>query len=87
MLRDAGHASLADHLQHDIVGRNALFGRWTFQIVEEFDDGYYSNVRAAERQVRDDLMDGRRHVYESEMKDAERTANVAGHERRPVDPV
>ena len=29
-LRDAGHSQIADRLEHDLVGRNVLHGRWTF---------------------------------------------------------
>ncbi|MDT5192759.1 MAG: hypothetical protein QOI28_5010, partial [Mycobacterium sp.] len=38
-LRAAGHAATADRLETELVGRNVLHGRWTFQVVEEFDDG------------------------------------------------
>ncbi|KUH85288.1 MULTISPECIES: hypothetical protein [unclassified Mycobacterium] len=82
-LRDAGHAAVADRLQDDLVGRNVLHGRWTFQIVEEFDDCYWSVFRDHERMVRDELQQGRRHVYESEMKERRRTHGKPGHERRP----
>jgi hypothetical protein len=82
-LRDAGHGELADRIDTDVVGRNVLEGRWTFQIVEEFDDGYWTAFRDAEKQVRDELMRGRRHVYESEMKDDRRTEGHRHHERRP----
>ncbi|MCW2621216.1 MAG: hypothetical protein JWL64_818 [Frankiales bacterium] len=79
----AGHAEQAARLRTEIVGRNLLEGRWTFQVVEEFDDGYFAAVEAAERRVRTELMGGRRHVYESELKDDRRTAGEPGHERRP----
>lgn len=82
-LQDAGHDELAAQLREQVVGRNVLDGRWTFQIVEEFDAGYWEPVRAAERRVRDELMAGRRHVYESEMKDDRRTEGRPHHERRP----
>jgi len=66
-----------------MVGRNVIDGRWTFQIVEEFDDVYYQvaveTVRALER----DHLQGRRHVYEARLKEAERTRNLPGHEHRP----
>ena len=39
MLRDAGHGELADRIDTDLVGRNILAGRWSFQVVEEYDDG------------------------------------------------
>ncbi|MBQ0994951.1 hypothetical protein KBX08_33420, partial [Micromonospora sp. H61] len=41
LLREAGHKEMADRVEHELLGRNVLPGRWTFQIVEEFDDGYY----------------------------------------------
>lgn len=83
LLDDAGHDALATHVRTEVVGRNVLDGRWTFQIVEEFDELYYEPVRAAERCVRDELLAGRRHVFESELKDERRTAGHPGHERRP----
>jgi hypothetical protein len=84
-LEEAGHPEQARLLRDELVGRNVIDGRWTFQIVEEFDDLYWEAVRAAERQVRDDLMDGKRHVFESEMKDDRRSNGRPGHERRPKD--
>lgn len=83
-LRRCGHAELAELLERDVVGRNVLDGRWTFQVVEEFDDLYYEPIRAAERRVREELVAGRRHVFEAEMKEARRTHGRAGHERRPA---
>jgi hypothetical protein len=83
LLREAGHEELADHVQDDVIGRNVLDGRWTFQIVEEFDVGYYAAARAADDLVRDRLMAGRRHVFEAEMKEQRRTAGRPGHEFRP----
>ncbi len=84
-LRRCGHEEVADMLDREVVGRNVLDGRWTFQVIEEFDDLYYGPIRAAERQVRDRLVGGRRHVFEAEMKEARRTSGHAGHERRPVE--
>jgi hypothetical protein len=84
-LAAAGHTALADLVRDDVVGRNVVHGRWTFQVVEEFDDGYYGPVAAVERRVRDELMAGRRHVYEAELKDARRTPGRRHHERRPSD--
>jgi hypothetical protein len=82
-LRDAGHDAVADRLQTELVGRNVLYGRWTFQIVEDFDDNYWSVFRDHERQVRDELQQGARHVFESEMKERRRSHGKPGHERRP----
>jgi hypothetical protein len=82
-LRTAGHAAVADRLEEEVVGRNVLFGRWTFQIVEDFDDNYWSVFRQQERRVRDELQRGVRHVLEAEMKERRRTHGKQGHERRP----
>jgi hypothetical protein len=83
LLRKAGHDSLADRLEEELVGRNVLGGRWTFQVVEEFDDGYYADFQRLEKLVRDELMDGRRHVFEAEMKAERRTPGRRGHEATP----
>ena len=82
-LEEAGHAELADGLRGEVVGRNVIEGRWSFQIVEDFDDGYWTRFRDAERLVRDRLVGGRRHVYESTMKERNRTHGRRGHESRP----
>jgi hypothetical protein len=74
LLRDAGHDDLADELQTSLIGRNAIPDRWTFEIVEAFDDTYYEVAAAFDRQVRDTLSDGRRHVHEARMKAARRTS-------------
>lgn len=83
-LRAAGCSAEATLLEEEFVGRNVLEGRWTFQIVEEYDDTYWEPLRTAEASVRSSLTDGRRHVFESNMKDARRTDGRRHHERRPV---
>ena len=83
LFRECGEEKTADLLDRDIVGRNILDGRWSFQIVEEFDELYYSVVQGAVRGLERDHLGGRRHVYESQMKEQRRTAGVAGQERRP----
>jgi hypothetical protein len=82
-LRAAGHPETADRLEVDMVGRNVIYGRWTFQVVEEFDDSYWSVLREHERTARDQLMGGRRHVFEAEMKERRRTAGRPGHDATP----
>jgi len=82
-LRDAGHDDIADRIEAEVVGRNVLDGRWTFQVVEEFDDTYWDVVREHERRVRDELVGGRRHLHEARMKEDRRTRGRSGHEARP----
>ncbi|MGB3482073.1 MAG: hypothetical protein WBB07_07615 [Mycobacterium sp.] len=83
LLRAAGHPEIADLLDTDLVGRNVLPGRWTFQVVEEFDDCYWSVFRTHESAVRQALVNGVRHVFEAEMKQARRTEGRPGHEAAP----
>ncbi|HEV7813003.1 MAG TPA: hypothetical protein VGO99_08540 [Leifsonia sp.] len=83
LLREAGHAELAERLETELIGRNVIDGRWTFQIVEEYDDGYHAEFTALEREARDQLVDGRRHLYEAELKEARRSRGRSGHEARP----
>src|SRR5690242_14536835 len=40
-LREAGHTAIADRIDTELLGRNVLHGRWTFQVVEDYDDNYW----------------------------------------------
>lgn len=82
-LEEAGEVDWAQRLRTEIAGRNVLQGRWTFQVIEEFDDGYYADIVATEGAARDEFMEGRRHVYEGEMKERLRTPGREGHEPTP----
>jgi hypothetical protein len=83
LLRKAGHAELADGIERDLVGRNVLHGRWTFQVVEDYDDNYWGPFRETERRVRELLSDGRRHLYEAGLKEDRRTHGHPDHTARP----
>lgn len=83
-LREAGHRDIADELERDLVGRNVLPGRWTFQIMEDYDDTYWEPFRALERSVRDRLVQGRRHLHEAAMKEERRTHDHPHHTARPA---
>jgi hypothetical protein len=82
-LRAAGHVELAEEIEAELVGRDVLPGRWTFQIVEEYDDGYWSVFRTLEHKSRQLLAGGRRHLLEAAMKERERTGGQPGHDARP----
>lgn len=86
-LMAAGHPEMADLVVKDLIGRNVIEGRWTFQIVEDFDDSYWALFRHVERNVRNRLLDGRRHVLESEMKEERRSHGRRHHESRPEEAV
>jgi hypothetical protein len=83
LLRACGATELEQRIESDLLGRNVIAGRWTFQIIEDFDDSYWTVFREHERAVREALADGRRHVYEAEMKERRRTHGRPGHEARP----
>lgn len=68
LLRAAGREDLAELVRDRLIGRDVIPERWTFQVVEEYDDGYWSVFREVESRVRDELMGGVRHVGEAEMK-------------------
>ncbi|HEV8172661.1 MAG TPA: hypothetical protein VGP91_03325 [Actinoplanes sp.] len=80
LFRQAGHARMADRIEHEMIGRNVIPGHWTFQIVEEYDDGYYAEFKAIEKDARDEFAEGRRHLYEAELKEKRRTHGRKGHE-------
>ena len=85
MMRGAGHDAWADCLSRDVLGRNVLPGMWSFQMVEAYDDGYYASAKGLERRALDELVGGRRHLFEAEMKELRRTRGSAGHEATPDD--
>ena len=83
LLREAGTVEDAARLERDVVGRNVLDGRWTYQIVEEFDRDYYAVVRGAVIALVDTHLGGERHAYERQLKQQRRTVGMAGHEMNP----
>ena len=85
LLREAGHDAIADAVETDLVGRNILEGRWSFQVVEEYDAGYYAAFKEHEQSARDELVGGRPHLFEAEMKEDRRTYGRRHHEATPGD--
>jgi hypothetical protein len=85
LLRAAGHGPIADRVSADLVGRNIVEGRWSFQVVEEYDAGYYAAFREHEQAARDQLVHGRPHIFEAEMKQDRRTHGRRRHEATPDD--
>ncbi|WP_328320916.1 hypothetical protein OHA70_23030 [Kribbella sp. NBC_00382] len=82
-LRTAGHTALADRISTELIGRNVISGRWTFQLVEEYDDNYYDLFTQLEKTARDQLTGGRRHLAEAEMKQRRVSPDQPGHEIDP----
>jgi hypothetical protein len=86
LFREAGHDAIADRISSELIGRNVIPGRWTYQLVEEYDDGYYALFKELDRVAREELAGGRRHLYEAEMKERRRTKGEPGHEAGPCEP-
>jgi hypothetical protein len=82
LFMEAGHTKMAKRLERELIGRNVVPGHWTFQLVEEFDDGYYAVFREVEKAARDKFAEGKRHLYEAELKERRRTHGLEGHEAR-----
>lgn len=83
LFRRAGHEQIAERIQTELIGRNVLEGRWTFQVIEEYDNGYYATFQEHERSAREALAGGRTHLFEAEMKEDRRTHGRRHHEATP----
>lgn len=83
LFRKAGRDDIAESITTDLIGRNVLEGRWTFQVVEEYDAGYYAAFKEHERAAREALAPGRTHLFEAEMKEERRTHGRRHHEATP----
>jgi len=82
LLREAGHHEHADRVQRELLGRNVLPGRWTFEVVEEYDDIYYEPFRDVERDTRTALGDGQRHGLEARLKRERQRLSAAAYADR-----
>ncbi len=78
LLREAGHPGVADRLEREVLGRNVVPGHWTYQVVEEYDDGYWEAFVRLERLAREELAGGARHLHEARMKRERRTRGRPG---------
>lgn len=82
-LRDAGHPQLAEHIAEHLIGRNVLARRWSFQVIDEYEDGHYACFQNVEKLVRQQLTGGRRHAFEAAMKERRRTHGHRDHADPP----
>jgi hypothetical protein len=83
LFMQAGHTEVAERIQRDLIGRDVTPGHWTFQLVEEYDDGYYAEFRAVELQAREKLAGGQRHLHEARLKKARQSRPGDDAERHP----
>ncbi|WP_049927449.1 hypothetical protein [Halopiger goleimassiliensis] len=63
-LREAGHERWANELRDDHLPAGAIEDQWSYELVEEFEDGFLADLTGFEAAVRDDLADGTGHVTE-----------------------
>jgi len=65
LLREAGHVDLADAIREEYLPRGVVDeNRWSYDVVEDFEDGVLADMDAFETTVRAQLADGQRHVAE-----------------------
>lgn len=83
-LRASGHRELAERIDTELVGRNVVADQWTFQVVEEFDDIYWTTFRRLEADARTELTGGRRHLHEARLKRRRRTVGHPEHSASPT---
>nr|BFD86819.1 hypothetical protein StreXyl84_62200 [Streptomyces sp. Xyl84] len=83
LLREAGQHGWAERVERDILGRNVIPGHWTFQIVEAYDATYYQPFKDVEAQARQELVAGKPHLYEAELKEKRRTRDHPDHTALP----
>jgi hypothetical protein len=73
LLREAGHERLADRLRDEFLprgvvppcdGDGATAGRWSYDLLEKFQETFLEDVVRFGDVVHEDVADGRRHVAE-----------------------
>lgn len=65
MLRESGHTTHADELRETVLPHGVVDGdRWSYDVLESFQDTVHTEICRFERQVRDDLAGGDRHLRE-----------------------
>jgi len=71
LLRDAGHEALADALRDEYLPRGVIDeGRWSYDVLESYQEGFLADLTAFEERARADVADGHRHVNEREQERA-----------------
>ncbi len=76
LLREAGHDEQAAALERELIGRNVIPGHWSFQLIEGYNEAYYRPFTALEERIRNEIADGRTHLYEAELRHARHTSGL-----------
>jgi hypothetical protein len=79
-LRAEGHSTEAAQLEREVIGRDVIEGRWSYELLEEFDRAYYEPVRDTHREVVAGTV-GRPHAREEHVRAARRRAGWATRRR------
>jgi len=65
LFREAGRTELADALRDEHLPRGVIDGgRWSYDVVETFEEGLMEPLTGFERAAREQVADGQRHVTE-----------------------
>ncbi len=71
LLRAADHEELADALRDEYLPRGVIDeGRWSYDVLESYQEGFLSDLTGFEERARDDVADGHRHVSERAQEQA-----------------
>jgi hypothetical protein len=69
LFRESGHDELADRLRDELLPRGVVPrangpGKWTYEVLEAFEEGLYADARTFETAARRAVTDGHRHAAE-----------------------
>ncbi|MFB6304139.1 MAG: hypothetical protein ABEH47_03160 [Haloferacaceae archaeon] len=67
-LRAVGYDEYASELRDDHLPAGVVGDRWSYELVEEFQDGFLAEMTGFEHRLREDVAGGRRHVTEREQQ-------------------
>lgn len=67
-LDEAGRSDLVELVHREILGRDVVAGKWTYQLVQDFDAGYWEAWTATEEKVRQELTGGQKFVHEAALQ-------------------
>ena len=68
LLREGGHDELADVIRDDILPAGVIDDQWSYELVEDFEQGFLLETTRFEQLVRAELADGVSHVTEREQQ-------------------
>jgi oligoribonuclease NrnB/cAMP/cGMP phosphodiesterase (DHH superfamily) len=63
-LRDCGHEEFADLLRREYLAAGVVDERWTYDLLERFEEGFLGDLTGFRQRVCEEITDGHRHVAE-----------------------